>query len=71
MKPESAVMSIEPKLKGRPQSDRVAQAVRLVQAGMTQYKAHKFAECSASGLYKALKRERANPALAHAEKTEA
>lgn len=48
--------------KGRPQSDRIAQAMALVAQGMSQYKAHKQTECSASGLYKALKRAKANPA---------
>ncbi len=59
MSEKSPVMSI-----GRPQSERIAQAMALVAQGMTQYKAHKQAQCSASGLYKALKRAKAtSPAV--------
>lgn len=61
MKPESAVMSPEPR-KGRPESPNVQEAMRLVAQGMSQYKAYRQAQCSESGLYKALKRARANPA---------
>ncbi len=56
MSEKSTPMSI-----GRPQSERIAQAMALVAQGMSQYKAHKQAQCSASGLYKALKRAKANP----------
>lgn len=47
---------------GRPQSERIAQALALVAKGMSQYRAHRETKCSASGLYKAVKRQKANPA---------
>lgn len=51
MKPESAVMS-----RGRPQTDAITQALAMVAAGSTKYAAAKKTGCTASALYRALKR---------------
>ena len=50
------------KKQGRPMSERIAQALALVAGGMSQYRAHRETKCSASGLYKAVKRLKASPA---------
>lgn len=63
MKPESAVMSTE-KPKGRPQSAAITQALALVAGGATKYRAAKDAGCTASALYRALKRVSLDPGTA-------
>lgn len=60
MKPESAVMSTE-KPKGRPQSAAITQALALVASGATKYRAAKESGCTASALYRALKRVSLDP----------
>lgn len=56
MKPESAVMSTDATRKGRPQSAAITHALALVAGGATKYRAAKDSGCTASALYRALKR---------------
>ncbi len=56
MSEKSTPMSIEAKPKGRPQSERMARALAMVAAGSTKYAAAKATGCTASALYRALKR---------------
>ncbi len=45
-----------PMSRGRPQSERMTRALAMVAAGSTKYAAAKETGCTASALYRALKR---------------